>query len=95
LKSLKQKLLNTQKGVEFIDMPQWAQDRIVFLNRNINNLKCKKDDIVLGLHNRLAFELVSNYDVIFLQTFETKKWCREKTINFVQFVVIFADKCLT
>ncbi|WOG30367.1 transposase [Endozoicomonas sp. 8E] len=70
--SQKQKILNTQKGVKFPDMPQWARDRIIHFNREIDRLKCKKDDIVLDLHNRLAFELVSNYDVVFLPTFETR-----------------------
>ncbi|WP_422472748.1 hypothetical protein [Endozoicomonas sp. ALB032] len=70
--SQKQKILNTRKGVEFHDMPQWARDRIIHFNREIDRLKCKKDDIVLDLHNRLAFELVSNYDVVFLPTFETR-----------------------
>ncbi len=68
----KQKILNRQKGVKFVDMPQWAQDRIVYFGRKINRLKCKKDDIILDLHNRLAFDLVSRYDVIFLPTFETR-----------------------
>ncbi|UYM17226.1 RNA-guided endonuclease TnpB family protein [Endozoicomonas euniceicola] len=68
----KQKILNTQKGIKFPDMPQWAQDRIVNFDKEINRLKCKKDDIILDLHNRLAFELVSNYDVIFLPSFETR-----------------------
>ncbi|WP_410493957.1 RNA-guided endonuclease InsQ/TnpB family protein [Endozoicomonas sp. 8E] len=70
--SQKQKILNTQKGVKFPDMPQWTRDRIIHFNREIDRLKCKKDDIVLDLHNRLAFELVSNYDVVFLPTFETR-----------------------
>ncbi len=68
----KQKVLNVQKGVKFVDMPQWARDCIVHFDRKINRLKCKKDDIILDLHNRLAFELVSSYDVIFLPTFETR-----------------------
>ena len=68
----KQKILNTQKGIKFPDMPQWAQDRIVNFDKEINRLKCRKDDLILDLHNRLAFELVSNYDVIFLPSFETR-----------------------
>ncbi|MCD9489201.1 transposase, partial [Photobacterium iliopiscarium] len=68
----KQKVLNTQKGIKFLDMPQWARDRIVYFDREINRLKCKKDDLILDLHNRLADELVSSYDVIFLPSFETK-----------------------
>ena len=68
----KQKALNTQKGVKFLDMPQWARDRIVHFEREINRLKSKKDDLILDLHNRLAHELISSYDVIFLPSFETK-----------------------
>ena len=68
----KQKVLNTQKGVKFPDMPQWARDRIVHFESEINRLKCKKDDLILDLHNRLAYELITNYDVIFLPSFETK-----------------------
>ncbi len=68
----KQMILNTQRGVKFADMPQWAQDRIVHFDHKINRLKCQKDDIILDLHNRLALELVTYYDVIFLPTFETR-----------------------
>ena len=68
----KQKILNRQKGMTFSQMPQWARDRIVHFDHEINRLKCKKDDIILDLHNRLAFELVSRYDVIFLPVFATK-----------------------
>ena len=74
----KQKILNKVKGVKFLDMPQWARDRLIHFNNEINRLKCKKDDLILDLHNRLAFELVSNYDVIFLPTFETKRMVTRK-----------------
>ena len=77
----KQKVLNTQKGVKFPDMPQWARDRIVHFENEINRLKCKKDDLILDLHNRLAFELVSNYDVIFLPSFEIKGMVTRKDKN--------------
>lgn len=68
----KQKIFNTQKGLKFADMPQWARDRMVHFDNEINRLKCKKDDLILDLHNRLAFELVSSYDVIFLPVFKTR-----------------------
>ncbi|MFK0572070.1 hypothetical protein [Endozoicomonas sp.] len=77
----KQKLLNTQKGVKLWDMPQWTRDRIAHIDNAINELKCRKDDIVLDLHNRLAFELVSTYDVIFLPTFETRGMVMRKGAN--------------
>lgn len=53
-------------------MPQWAREQLVHFDREINRLKCQKDDLILDLHNRLAHELVSGYDVIFLPSFETK-----------------------
>ena len=76
--SRKQKVLNTQKGVLFEDMPQWARDEIRHCNRLIDTLKCKKDDILLDVHNRTAHYLVTNYDVIFLPTFETKNMVRRR-----------------
>ncbi len=74
----KQKILNTQKGIKFQDMPQWARDRLIHFNNEINRLKCKKDDLILDLHNRLAYELITHYDVIFLPSFETKGMVRRK-----------------
>lgn len=74
----KQRILNTQKEVKFSDMPQWARDRLIHFDNEMNRLKCKKDDIILDLHNRLAFELVCRYDVIFLPTFETRGMVRRK-----------------
>ena len=78
LLSRKQKILNTQQGARWDDMPQWARDNLVYINREINRLKCKKDDLVLDLHNRLAFDLVQEYDVIFLPTFQTRDMVRRK-----------------
>jgi len=76
LLSYRKKLENTKQ----IDK-QWYQDRLKFLNRRINKLRCKKDDLLLDLHNRLAYELVSQYDVIFLPTFETKKMSNKHKRN--------------
>ena len=69
LLSHKTKLLN----LKFENIPQWYKNRLEFLDKKISKLKSKKDDLISDLHNRLAFELVSKYDVIFLPTFETKK----------------------
>jgi len=66
------------KNLKLSNEPQWYNDRMVYLNREINRLKSKKDDLISDLHNRLAFELVSKYDVIFLPTFETKKMVSKK-----------------
>jgi putative transposase len=66
------------QNLKLSDKPQWYDDRMVYLNREINRLKSKKDDLISDLHNRLAFELVSKYDVILLATFETKKMVSKK-----------------
>jgi len=77
------KLLSYRKKLENTNQTdkQWYQDRLKFLNRKINRIKCKKDDLLLDLHNRLAYELVSKYDVIFLPTFETKKMSNKQKRN--------------
>jgi putative transposase len=72
--SQKVKLQNLKLSEE----PQWYRDRIRYIEKRINKLKSKKDDLISDLHNRLAFELVTKYDVIFLPTFETKKMVSKK-----------------
>ena len=72
--SQKTKLLN----LKLAEKHQWFNDRLKYLNKKINKLKSKKDDLISDLHNRLAFDLISKYDVIFLPTFETKKMTLKK-----------------
>ncbi|MEZ9709412.1 RNA-guided endonuclease InsQ/TnpB family protein [Vibrio breoganii] len=74
--SMEQKIINKVRGLE--GEPQWAKERLIHLEREINRLKCRKDDLITDLHNRTAFELVNRYDVIFLPTFETKGMVRRK-----------------
>ena len=76
--SQRQRLLNAIQGVKNDDLPLWASQWLAHYNNEINRLKCKKDDLVLDLHHRLAYELVKNYDVIFLPSFETKKMVSKK-----------------
>jgi putative transposase len=76
LLSRKTKVLHSIKELE--KEPQWATDTLNYLNKEINKLKCKKEDIVSDLHSRLAFELIKDYDVIFLPTFETKQMVKRK-----------------
>ena len=82
--SQRQLIYNQFPKVPFADLPQWARDRLTHLQHRFYKVKCKKDDIVRDYHHRLAFELVSNYDVIFLPTFETKgmvRRCKGRTIR--------------
>jgi putative transposase len=75
----KQKILNLFNKND--TLPQWANDNLKYINKKINSLKCKKDDILLDLHNRIAFDLISKYDVIFLPSFETKSMTKRKHKN--------------
>ena len=44
----------------------------------LTQLKNKKDDLILDMHNHLSYYLVSNYDVIFLPSFESKKMVKRQ-----------------
>lgn len=44
-------------------MPQWARDRLIYIDKKIRHLKCKKEDIVRELHQRLAHYMTEEYDV--------------------------------
>lgn len=68
-----------KKDTKFDDLPQWARDRLRYIQRTMNDLKSKKDDITRGLHQRLAHYLTENYDVIFLPHFETKSMVKRKS----------------
>ena len=70
----KRKLIENTKKIE----EQWYQEKIRGIDRKIDRLKSKKDDLLLDLHNRLAYDLVQKYDVIFLPTFETKKMSKRQ-----------------
>lgn len=70
----KRKLIeNTKKSEE-----KWYQEKIKGIDKKIDKLKSKKNDLLLDLHNRLAYELVQKYDVIFLPTFETQKMSKKQ-----------------
>jgi len=73
------KLLSERKLIENTAQVEaiWYQEKIRGIDRKIERLKSKKDDILLDLHNRLAYDLVQNYDVIFLPSFETQKMSKK------------------
>ncbi|HEC86085.1 MAG: hypothetical protein DRR08_02790 [Candidatus Parabeggiatoa sp. nov. 2] len=52
---------------------QWVKDRLKNLNRRIAKVRARQQNLVDDLHRRVAYDLVSNYEVILLPTFETKK----------------------
>jgi putative transposase len=70
----KRKMIENSKKTE----EQWYQEKIRGIDKKIDKLKSKKDDLLLDLHNRLAYELVQKYDIIFLPTFETQKMSKKQ-----------------
>lgn len=72
----RQKIINSNKKEKL-----WYHQKIRGLDKKINRLKCKKDDLLNDLHNRLAYELVQKYDVIFLPSFETKNMSKKHKRN--------------
>ena len=78
--SQRQKIYNQfKKGTHISDMPQWAQNRLSFLQTRFYRLKCKKDDLVRDMQQQLAHVLVTQYDVIILPTFETKGMVKRRS----------------
>jgi putative transposase len=77
--SHKQKILNQFVKIKWLDLPQWAKDRMNYCDKNINKLKCKKEDLITDLHHKFAYYLVNNFDCVFLPTFETKQMVKRKS----------------
>jgi len=52
---------------------QWVRDRLWHIHKLIASIRARQSNLVSDLHKRVALDLVKNYDVILLPTFETKK----------------------
>jgi len=73
------KLISIRDKIKNIETKaQWKIDRLREIEKKIWTLQNKKDDLVSDLHDRLAFRLVQDNDLIFLPTFETKKMSAKK-----------------
>lgn len=58
---------------------QLREDLLRCCERRINKLRQRRQDLIGDLHRRICYWLVTNYDFIFLPTFEVKQMtCREK-----------------
>jgi len=55
---------------------QWVKDRLKNLNRRIHFVRARHQNLVEDLHRRVAYDLVTNHDVILLPRFETKSMVR-------------------
>lgn len=60
------------------DNPQWIRDRLRYIEKTLNRLACKRQDRVNHLHRTVAYNIVKNYDVIYLPDFETKPMVKTK-----------------
>ena len=56
---------------------QWVQDILKNINALIHQVRIRQQNLVAYLHRRVAYDLVSNYDVILLPTFETKQMVKK------------------
>jgi len=56
---------------------QWVKERLKNLNRRIHKVRARQQNLVADLHRRVAYDLVSNHDVILLPTFETKQMVKK------------------
>lgn len=57
--------------------PTWAKQRHWHYQKRIHKLSNRVEDLVSDLHRRVAYDLVTNYDVIFLPTFKTKEMSKK------------------
>ena len=55
---------------------QWVKNRLKNINRRIHKVRARHQNLVADLHRRVAYDLVTNHDVILLPTFETKQMVR-------------------
>lgn len=71
----RQKLVNVKVDA------QWWFDKMRSMNRRINTIANRVDDLVSDLHRRAAYDLVVNNDVILLPRFETKRMTRKTEVR--------------
>jgi len=78
------KLLSLKKKLSLQNADkQWVQDRLRYCEKQLNDLECERQNKVKDLHHKLAYELVSKYDIVFLPAFQTAKmsYRNKRSIN--------------
>jgi len=58
---------------------QWVRDGLKSVNKRIHKMRARQQNLVGDLHRRVAYDLVVNYDVILLPTFETSRMVQKST----------------
>lgn len=65
---------------------KWVMHTFKNTTRRINKLRTRQRNLVEDLHRRVAFDLVSNYDLILLPSFETRKMVRRSNETKQRFI---------
>jgi len=65
--SIRDKLKQLDKSKQIV------RDRLVWINKKINRIRVRQQNLINDLHKRVAYDLVKNNDVILMPTFETKQ----------------------
>lgn len=76
--SQRTKIQNKVSGIDKDNVPQWATDQLKYIENRLMRLECRRQDKLHDLYHRFAYHLVTNYDIIFLPTFETKRMVSTK-----------------
>jgi putative transposase len=71
---------------------QWVKDRLKNLNRKIHQVRARHQNLVTDLVMRVAYDLVTNHDVILLPTFETKQMTQKTNETRFEEKVFFSKK---
>lgn len=58
-------------------VPQWIKDRLTNNTKKLNKTKARRIHLIEDLHKRVSYDLVQNYGVILLPTFETKQMVKK------------------
>jgi putative transposase len=72
------KLLGIKAKLSHLKSCQFKMDKLKEINKKINKLRVKQQNLVNDLHRRVAYDLVTQYDVILLPEFETTKMTSKK-----------------
>lgn len=80
--SLRQNIKNhTLYKKEPADRPKWMNDTLRHIEKQLDRLECKRQDLTEYLHKTVAYQLVSDYDVIYLPEFRSKEMVKTKGRN--------------
>lgn len=66
---------------EYNEKPQWMNDTLRHIEKQLYILESKRQDLTEHLHKTVAYQIVSDYDVIYLPEFFSKEMVKTKGRN--------------